>query len=129
MSVAIVKIADIILIPVQPSPYDIWACADLVDIIKARQESTEGRPKGVFVISRAILHTKLSQEIWKALEDYKIPILKANTSQRVVYPTSAASGKTVFCQDYTNPAAVEISAIRKELEEMIYGSQNKIHAA
>ena len=38
MSIAIVKIADLILIPVQPSPYDIWACADLIDIIKDRQE-------------------------------------------------------------------------------------------
>lgn len=122
MSIAIVKIADLILIPVQPSPYDIWACADLVDIIKSRQEITEGRPKGVFVISRAILHTKLSQEIWQALGEYNLPILKSNTTQRVLYPTSAAVGKTVFCQDSSNPAAVEISTIRKELEEMIYGS-------
>lgn len=122
MSIAIVKIADLILIPVQPSPYDIWACADLVDIIKTRQDITEGRPKGVFIISRAILHTKLSQEIWQALGDYKLPILKSNTTQRVIYPTSAAVGKTVFCEDATNAAAVEISAIRKELEGMIYGS-------
>jgi chromosome partitioning protein len=38
LSVSAIKCADVILIPVQPSPYDVWACEDLVDVIKARQE-------------------------------------------------------------------------------------------
>jgi chromosome partitioning protein len=122
MSVAVVKIADLIIIPVQPSPYDIWACADLVDIIKARQDITEGKPRAVFIISRLIRNTKLSQEISNALEEYGFPVLKASTAQRIIYPTSAAEGKTVFDESLTNPAACEILAIRKELEDRIYGS-------
>ncbi len=120
MSIAAVKIADFILIPVQPSPYDIWACADLVDIIRARQDVTEGKPKAAFVISRLIRNTKLSQEVYTALEEYKLPILKSTTSQRVIYPTSASEGKTVFCEEESNLAAQEIISIRDEIMEMIH---------
>ena len=42
LSAAAVKAADLILIPVQPSPYDIWAASDLVELIQARQEITDG---------------------------------------------------------------------------------------
>ena len=54
LAIAAIKCADVILIPVQPSPYDIWACEDLVEIIKARQEIMNGKPKAAFVISRVI---------------------------------------------------------------------------
>ena len=42
------------LIPVQPSPYDVWSCADLVDILEARRTVTDGLPHAAFVVSRAI---------------------------------------------------------------------------
>ena len=121
LSAAAVKIADLVLIPVQPSPYDIWACADLVDVILARWEVTNGKPKAAFVISRAIKNTKLSTEISNALAEYNLPILKAMTVQRVAYPTTAAQGKTVFV-DPNSDAAKEINALKNEVLGMIgYG--------
>jgi chromosome partitioning protein len=121
LSAAAVKIADLVLIPVQPSPYDIWACADLVDVILARWEVTNGKPKAAFVISRAIKNTKLSTEISNALAEYNLPILKAMTVQRVAYPTTAAEGKTVFV-DPNSDAAKEINALKNEVLGMIgYG--------
>jgi chromosome partitioning protein len=122
MCVAAVKIADLVLIPVQPSPYDIWACSDLVDIVKARQEITEGKPKSAFVISRLIKNTKLSHEVTSALEEYNFPVLNFFTSQRVAYPTSAAKGETVLCESIDNPAAREIINIRNEILEILYGA-------
>ena len=118
LAAAAVKIADIVLIPVQPSPYDIWAAADLVDLIKARQELTEGSPIAAFLISRAITNTKLSGEINEALESYGFPVLKNSTSQRVIYPTTASDGQTVFSQP-GNPAIREIEAIAEEILEML----------
>ncbi|MHC5820744.1 MAG: ParA family partition ATPase [Nostoc sp.] len=118
LSAAAVKAADLVLIPVQPSPYDIWACADLVDIIAARREVTNGKPKAAFVISRAIKNTKLSGEINQALSDYSLPVLKAGTTQRVVYPTTASEGLTVF-SDPSSDAAREIDALKKEVLKVI----------
>jgi chromosome partitioning protein len=121
MSAAAVRAADVVLIPVQPSPYDIWACADLVDIINARRDVTGGKPRAAFVISRAIKNTKLSGEVAGALEEYGLPVFKALTTQRVAYPTTAARGGTVF-EEVSGDAAKEVDAIKQELEEFVHGA-------
>ncbi len=122
MSAAAVKAADLVLIPVQPSPYDIWACADLVDIILARQSVTNGLPLSYFVVSRAIKNTKLSEELLTALSGYELPVFKSRTTQRVAYPTTASLGLTVF-QEPLSKASCEILAIKNEVLEVLeYGT-------
>jgi len=115
LAAAAVKAANIVIIPVQPSPYDIWAAADLVEIIKARQEVTDGLPKASFVISRAIKGTKLGKEVAEALEGYGLPVCNAMTTQRVAYAATATEGLTVFSESTTNPAAGEIDALVNEI--------------
>ncbi len=121
LSAAAVKAADLVLIPCQPSPYDVWAAADLVDIIKARQDVTDGKPKAAFVVSRRIQGTKLGREVEEALHGYTLPVLKCSTSQRVAYPTTASEGQTVFVEP-NSPAAKEIDAIMNELQELLNGA-------
>lgn len=116
LSAAAVRASDVVLIPVQPSPYDIWACADLVDLIAARQEATGGMPKAAFVISRSIKNTRLSGEVAEALKDYGLPVFEAVTTQRVAYPTSASRGATVY-DEPSDEASKEIEAIKAELME------------
>ena len=118
ISAAAVKVADAVIIPVQPSPYDVWSCADLVDILDARRTVTDGLPQAAFVVSRAITNTKLSNEVSDALGEYGLPVLKARTTQRVAYPTTAAVGGTVF-DDPTGVAAHEMEALRDEVEAML----------
>jgi len=119
LAVAAIKCADMILIPVQPSPYDVWACEDLVEIIKTRQEVTNGKPKAAFIISRVIKNTQLSKEIGEALAGYGLPVFKNFTSQRVIYPKSAATGLTVLDAESSGDAAAEIRAIAQELKEFL----------
>ena len=109
LAVAAIKCADMILIPVQPSPYDVWAC----------QEVTNGKPKAAFIISRVIKNTQLSKEIGEALEGYGLPVFKNFTSQRVIYPKSAATGLTVLDAESSGDAAAEIRAIAQELKEFL----------
>lgn len=119
LAVAAVKSADVVLIPVQPSPYDIWAAESLVELVKARQEIARGKPKAAFVVSRQIVGTRLIGDTREALEGYGLPILKACTSQRVIYATSAAKGSTVLDMEPSGAAAREIQAIRVEVEELL----------
>ena len=111
-----IKCADLVLIPVQPSPYDVWACADLVEMIQTRQEVTGGIPQAYFVVSRAIKNTKLSGEVAAVLKDYDLPVFNHGTTQRVAYPTSAAAGKTVL--DIPDVEG-EIHGIKEELKGVI----------
>jgi len=118
MAISAVKCADLIIIPVQPSPYDIWASEDLVDIIKHRQQLTDGNPKSYFCISRKITNTSLSKEIVEALQGYSLPVMKSYTSQRIIYAKSAAEGQTVFDTN-NNEAIQEITNVVNEIKEII----------
>ena len=104
------------LIPVQPSPYDIWASADLIELIKTRQAINNGFPKAAFILSRVIKNSRLSKEVVGALKEYDIPVLTSGTSQRVDYATSASHGSSVF-SSLGSPAALEMGALTKEIIE------------
>ena len=111
---AAVKCSDLVVIPVQPSPYDLWACADLVDIIRARREVAYNRPDVAFLLSRVLKNTKLEGEAKEALQNYKVPLLSAFTSQRVAYPTTANDGLTVLDSN-DSKAIQEIKEITNEI--------------
>ena len=116
---AAIKVSDLVIIPVTPSPYDVWACADLIDIIKARQEVTDGSPKSYFVISRSRTGTNLSEEIESALSDYNTPLLKSRTVHREVYAKTAAEGLTVHSNTKAVDAILEIQNITKEILKVL----------
>ena len=118
---AVIKVSDIILIPVQPSPYDIWATADLVDLIQARREVTEGKPLASFVVSRAVKRTLLEKETYDALAEYNLPVLAACTTQRQIYPRTASQGLSVFDSIAAIQARNEIKSIALEIEQMLQG--------
>ncbi|WPE96037.1 ParA family partition ATPase (plasmid) [Pseudomonas aeruginosa] len=115
LAAAAVRTADLILIPVQPSPYDIWAASDTVELIKTRQELSGGQPKAAFIISRAIKNTILSKEVKDALASYDLPVFEAGTSNLVAYTTAATEGKSVIGYGDKN-AEREITAIVEELK-------------
>lgn len=115
LAASAIKSADLIIIPVQPSPFDIWATADLVDLVKQRIEITEGKTKAYFVISRVIKGTKIGSEVREALEGYELPILDHQITQRISYPTSAAQGLTVIETEPNGEAAYEIRQLTKEI--------------
>ncbi|ABM73417.1 peptide transporter [Shewanella algae] len=117
LAAAAVRAADVVLIPVQPSPYDIWACSDLVELLKARQEVTDGHPRGAFVISRAIKNTRLSGEVMQALEGYELPIFANGTTQKVDYANTAKWGGSVVDLEDEHKARFEIKMLVKELKE------------
>ncbi len=114
LAVAAMKIADLVIVPVQPSPYDVWSSSDIVDLIKARQEIADGKPRACILISRAIKNTRIGKDVLDALSDFDLPVLENRTTSLVAYPTAVGEGKTVLCGGYAQ-AAKEIKAIREEL--------------
>lgn len=119
LAISAIRAATAVLIPVQPSPYDIWATADLVDLIKQRIEITEGNFRAAFVVSRAIKGTKIGDEVAGALEEYGLPVLSARITQRVIYPGTAAAGSTVIDAEPGGDAAKEIWALKSEIEKTL----------
>ena len=112
-----VRAADIVLIPSKPSPFDVWAAADIVEAVKARQEATDGIPKACFVITMSRPRTRLVAQVDTALAEYGIPVLQARTTERVAYPMTAIEGKSVL-DGRDKTAQQEILAIRNEIERI-----------
>lgn len=119
LAVSAIKAADFILIPVQPSPYDIWATADLVELVKQRMEVTDGKLRAAFIVSRAIKGTKISREITAALKDYDLPVLDTSIVQRVTYPVTATAGSTVLDSEPHSDGAREIIAMVAEIKQIL----------
>ncbi len=108
--------ADVVLIPVQPSPYDIWAADEVVKLVGEAQVYKENL-KTAFVINRKIANTAIGRDVREALAAYPIHVLDAGISQRVIFAEAAAQGQAVFEIDATGPAHAEIEAVRAELME------------
>lgn len=117
MTCAAIQCSDLVLIPVQPSYYDIWATADTVQLVKEYQESFRENLKAFFVISRKIVNTNIGKEVAGELEKYGIPIFRSGTCQRVVYSDSTGDGLTVL-ETQAKEAINEIEGIAKEIEEI-----------
>ena len=112
-----VRASDIVLIPSKPSPFDVWAASDIVEAVKARQETSGGTPRGFFVITMARPRTRLVGQVETALAEFGLPILEARTTERVAYPMTVIEGKSVLdSRDRT--AQREILTMRDEIERL-----------
>ena len=102
--------SDFVLIPVQPSPYDVWAAKEIIDLI---HESLVYKPtlKYAFVINRSVVNTVLGRDVADALAGYPVRLLKTVVCQRIALAESAAEGRTVFETDPESLAASEILAL------------------
>jgi chromosome partitioning protein len=112
--------ADLVLIPVQPSPYDVWAAQEVITLIKEASVFKENL-KSVFVINRKIVNTAIGRDVTEALSGYGLPVLRSQICQRVSFAESAASGQTVLETDPNGQAAQEIQGLVNELLEVHYG--------
>ena len=108
--------SDIVVIPVQPSPYDIWAAEEVVKLITEARVYKENI-KSVFVVNRKITNTAIGRDVREALAAYPIHVLDAAIAQRVVFAEAAAQGQAIFEIDPTGPAVAEVEAVAAELVE------------
>lgn len=110
--------ADVVLVPVQPSPYDIWAADEVVKLIVEASVFKESL-KATFVVNRKVAKTAIGRDVVEALAAYQIPTMTAQIVQRVVFAEAAATGRAVFEIDGKSAAAAEIEAVRAELMELV----------
>ena len=107
---AAILASDRILIPVQPSPYDVWASEEIVNLIREARVYKENI-KAAFAINRKIVNTAIGRDVATALAAYELPVLEAILCQRVVFAESAAQGRTVLEVDPTGLAAGEVKRL------------------
>ena len=108
--------SDLVLIPIQPSPYDVWAAEEVVKLIEEARIYKENL-KCAFVVNRKISNTAIGRDVGEALSAYPVSVLAASITQRVVFAEAAGQGKAVHEVEPGGPAAAEIEAVTAELME------------
>ena len=106
--------SDLAVVPIGPSPLDIWSSRETVGLIEKVQRQGHLLDARV-VIYRKIIRTRIGGEAREALEAYNIPVCGAEISQRIAYVESMLAGMTVLAYAPRSPAAEEIRALCKEL--------------
>ncbi len=109
--------ADLVLIPVQPSPYDVWAAKEIV-VLLGEAAGFKEKLKIAFAINRKIVNTAIGRDVTEALATYGVPVLNAALAQRVAFAESASSGRTVLETEPNGLATQEVTNLVNEILEM-----------
>jgi chromosome partitioning protein len=104
-----IRNADLILVPVQPSPTDLWATKATLDLAKA-----ENIPVRV-ILNRVTSNSKLAQAIADELPD----LAKTTLGNRVLFASSFLEGRSVTELAPGSPAAIEIKMLSEELGRLL----------
>lgn len=113
------ELCDLALVPVVPSPTDLWATRGIERLILDRQRK---RPalRGALLPNR-VMRTSLAGDVLDVLQDFELPVLDAALSQRSAYALSAVRGTSVFGLGRAAAAAQEeveqvVAAVLKLIE-------------
>ena len=115
-----IRVADLVVIPATPGPFDLWACPQLVAAVKASQTANGGRPTATFVVTADKPGTLLSRHIDESLAAYGLPVMASRTTDRVAYPMTIIAGQSVF-DGRDRTAQQQMIAIRDEIERLLNG--------
>lgn len=110
--------ADLVLIPVQPSPLDVWASAEVVALVR---EARVFKPqlRAAFIVNRRVVRTVIGRDVRASLCQHDVPSLKSNVCQRVLFAECIATGQLAHELDLAGVAAGEITALATEVQEQM----------
>ena len=110
--------ADLVLVPVQPSPLDGWASSEMLRLVdEARLFRPELRAR--FVLNRCAARTVIARETAASLADRQPPMLASRIGQRVAFADAARTGPRVDQPACADPAAREIAVFGLAVEEAL----------
>lgn len=113
---SIILASDLVVIPLLPSPLDVWAAAETIDLIREAQVYKNSL-QCCLVVNRKIANTAIGRDVRTALKELEIPILKSDVGQRVAFPETMAAGSAVTSEQGSK-GANEIKKLVKELRRM-----------
>ncbi len=113
---AALALSDIALIPVQPSPLDLWATVHIEHAV-AHARETNPKLRALLVINQLEPRTRLSRLIRQALAELEIAAAETAIRRRAVYRASVLEGKSVL--DMGRSGAPAVAEIRNLLNEVV----------
>lgn len=107
-----VRAADLVIVPIQPSPADVWAVKETFNTIASESRSA------MVVMNRVIHRANITDEVRTKLKMLDIPVADVELGNRVLFAASMESGLTVL-DGFANPAQVEITNLVRSIAAKI----------
>jgi chromosome partitioning protein len=105
-----IRAADLVLVPVQPSPLDAWATQATLDAARAEKR------RALLVLNRVVARARLTQDIAASLAQGPVAVAAATLGNRTAFAASIAAGEGVEEHEPDGTAAAEIAQLRAEIE-------------
>lgn len=115
---ALFYLADLVLVPIRPSPSDLWAAAATVAILK-----DAGIPF-LFILTQAKANASITAQAAAALSHYG-PVAETFIADRVPYAAAMTNGRTAIELAPKGPAAIETAALWKNIKACLHASMKK----
>ena len=112
-SETVLGLADLVLIPVRPSPADLWAVSETVSLVK-----NAAKPF-LFVITQAKAQAGITAQTIAALSEHG-RVARTFIADRVPYAMAMTGGRTAPELSPKSPAALEISALWLDVKSFFH---------
>jgi chromosome partitioning protein len=114
-NVALFRMADIVLMPIRPSPSDLWAAAATVALLK------EAGIPFLFVLTQAKANASITGQAAAALSHYG-PVAETFIADRISYAAAMTDGRTAIELANKGPAAVETASLWKNIKACLHAN-------
>ena len=104
-----VRAADLVVIPTQPSPLDVWATRPTLEMA-----AKEKRP-AILALNRVPPRALLTERMMEKLADYNVALAKSTLGSRVAFAEAMERGLSAEEHKPSSQAAKEIRALAAEL--------------
>lgn len=111
----VMESVDLLLIPIQPSPLDLWAS---IELSAALQQASARNPglRAYMVLNQLDSRNSLSRSMHEALADFEVPALTNGLARRAAFRSAALEGCSVYGLGRRGASAVQdIEAIIEEV--------------
>lgn len=115
---SVLTAVDLVLIPVQPSPLDLWASIDMTTAIEKARGSNPGL-RAYLILNQIDQRNALSRSMHQVLSEFEVPSLVSGLARRAAYRTAALEGNSVYALGSRGASAMQdMEAIIKEVTSL-----------
>jgi len=107
------SLADLVLVPIRPSPSDLWAAAATVELLKR-----DGVPF-LFVLNQVKANAGITAQAAAALSHHG-PVAETFIGDRVPYAAAMTDGRTALELTAKGPAALEAAALWANIKSCLH---------
>lgn len=102
------RAADLVLVPIQPSPADLWAVKETFNTVAGESRNA------MAVLNRVVFRANITQEIKDKLASMDVPVAETEIGNRVLFAASMETGMTVL-DGFSNASELEIMNLVREI--------------